>query len=186
MKKHLSRLAFVLATVIAAPVGATVLTVDVSGIASKGVIGTAANTVLSFNVGAFAHISGLSWQLDLEAFNPSWLSEMQVSIGGSQTAGAGLLFAPGAGSDFAGRQAFGGSLDLAEQGLDFSVGADGLLRLEFSEAAADGLSPDGRWTAGQLNFELTAAAVPEPASYALLGVGLLLLGTRQRRGSVVR
>ncbi|MDC8770409.1 PEP-CTERM sorting domain-containing protein [Roseateles albus] len=183
MKKYLSRwsLALAAAASIAMPASADVLTLDVSGINSQDVIGSAANTVLNVNLGALAHINSLSWQVDLQAKAPSWLSEMQLSLSGSQTSSAGLLFAPGAGSDFAGSQSFTGSIDLLDQGLDFSVGADGVLRLEFSEAASDGLSPDGRWQSGRLAIDWTAAAVPEPASYALLGLGLLLLGKRLRR-----
>ena len=175
MKKHLSLPALALAAAIALPARAEVLTLDVSGIASQAVIGSSANQILNFNLGALAQINSISWLVKLEAYAPSWLSELQLSIGGSQTSSAGLLFAPGAGSDFAGSQTFGGSIDLLEQGLDFSVSADGVLRLEFSEAAADGLSPDGRWVSGQVLIDWTSAAVPEPASYALLGLGLALL-----------
>ncbi|MCV2353505.1 PEP-CTERM sorting domain-containing protein [Paucibacter sp. B2R-40] len=177
MNKCLTRWSLALATAVsvALPASADVLTLDVSGINSQDVIGSAANTVLNFNLGALAHINSLSWQVNLDAYNPSWLSELQLSLSGAQTSSAGLLLAPGAGSDFSGSQAFGGSIDLLDQGLDFSVGADGILRLEFSEAASDGLSPDGRWVSGQVVIDWTAAAVPEPAGYALFGLGLVLM-----------
>jgi hypothetical protein len=39
---------------------------------------------------------------------------------------------------------------------------------------------DGRWNAGTLSFDGLAAAVPEPSSYALLGLGLLMIGGARR------
>ena len=78
-------------------------------------------------------------------------------------------------------------LDLG--GLGLSVGADGLLRLEFSEAFKD-FAPgvaDGRWLGGTLTFDVTrASAVPEPASLALSLAGLAAmagLGAVRRRAS---
>ncbi|MBB4844453.1 hypothetical protein HNP55_002997 [Paucibacter oligotrophus] len=157
------------------------LVVDVTGIASRDLLGSSANTVLSFNIGAGSHVTGLSWDVTLQALAPSWLSEMQLSFSGSDASGPGVLFTPGLGSDQSGSAQFSGQSSWTAQGLDFRVGTDGVLRLEFSEAAADGLTPDGIWKSGHLHLDY-AAAVPEPASYGLMGLGLLLLlGLQQRQ-----
>lgn len=159
------------------------LVIDVAGIASRDLLGSNANTVLSFNIGAGSHVTGLSWDVTLQAMNPSWLSEMQLSFSGSDASGPGVLFTPGQGSDQSGTAQFSGLSNWTAQGLDFSVGADGVLRLEFSEAASDGLSPDGIWKTGHLSLDYAAAAVPEPASYGLMGLGLVLILGAQKRQS---
>ncbi len=166
---------------IAAPVD-----VDVTGAQSVDLLGDAGNTVWFVNVGANAVLNTLSWSVTLEAFSPSVLSEMQLSFGGSS--GLDLVsFAPADGDFNSGVGSYAGSLDLS--GLGLGVGADGLLRLEFSEAFKD-LAPgvaDGRWLSGTLSFDVTQVSpVPEPASLALVMAGLALmggLGTAGRRGT---
>jgi hypothetical protein len=160
---------------------ATPVAIDVGGAQSVNLLGEAGNTVWFIDVGANAALNSLSWSLDLNAFAPSVLSEMQVSFGNSS--GLDLVtFAPG-GDDFAsGVGSYSGSLDLSPFGL--SVGADGLLRLEFSEAYKDFALDvaEGQWLRGSLSFDVTASAVPEPASVALVLLGLgAIVGVRARR-----
>ncbi|MDT1883849.1 PEP-CTERM sorting domain-containing protein, partial [Acinetobacter baumannii] len=69
--------------------------------------------------------------------------------------------------------------DLVALGLDFSVGVDGILRLEFFEEGFDDIpGADGIWNFGTLTFgvEPAAAEVPEPSTTLLLGAGLAMLG----------
>lgn len=162
------------------PTAAGTLVVDVAGIQSIDEIGAPDNTVLTFNVGANTVINSLSWNVSLQANSPSWLSEIQVSFG-STSGTDGVTFSPGFGDDNSGTGTYSGSANLADYGLEFQVGADGILRLEFHEGFYDGASPaDGVWTSGNLTFGITQA-VPEPSTYGLMALGLIGVGFVARR-----
>lgn len=181
MKQQLQHLAAALTlglaslTAQAAPVA-----VDVSGAQSINLLGEAGNTVWLVDVGANALLTSLDWDLALDAFSPSLLSEMQVSFGDSS--GLNLLTLTPGGADFSsGAGSYSGSIDLSAFGL--SVGADGLLRLEFSEAFKD-LAIDvaeGEWVRGTLTFGVSAGALPEPASITLALVGLGVAAATRRK-----
>jgi len=168
-------LAFASLAAIANPVA-----VDVSGAQSINLQGEAGNVVWLIEVGANAVLNSLNWAVQLEAFAPSQLAEMQVSFGDSS--GSNLLtLTPGAADFFSGTGSYSGSVDLSAFGV--SVGADGLLRIEFSEAFKDFASgvAEGRWVSGTLTFGVGGGTLPEPASVALVLVGLGLV-VRARRG----
>ncbi|KQV87481.1 PEP-CTERM sorting domain-containing protein [Pelomonas sp. Root1237] len=183
MNKQLQRLAtaatlaFAGLTAQAAPV-----VVDVSGAQSINLLGEAGNTVWLIDIGANAVLNSLAWTLDLNAFAPSVLSEMQLSFGNSS--GLDLFtFAPGALDSTSGSGSYAGSLDLTLLGV--SAGADGQLRIEFSEGFKDfALNvAEGQWVSGNLSFDVST--VPEPATAALVLLGLGLIGAhghRTRRG----
>lgn len=154
--------------------------VNVAGIDSIGAEGAAGNVVLTYNIGANSAVTGIGWDVNVSAFSPSWLSELVVGFG-SSTAGA-VNLSVGAGDDMAGTASYssGGIVDLIGLGLNFNVNADGVLRLEFFEGFNDGaVSPDGRWNSGLLTIQV--AAIPEPASYGLMAIGLLAVGAAARR-----
>ena len=147
--------------------------VNVAGAASTNLLGETGNTVLLVDIGANAVLDSLDWMVSLSAFSPSSLSEMQVSFGSSSGLDQ-LTFSPAAADTFSGTGSYSGTLSLA--GLGVAAGADGLLRIEFSEAYKDfavGVA-EGQWVSGSLT--LNVSAVPEPASAALALLGLTLVG----------
>lgn len=157
--------------------------VDVSGAQSINLQGEAGNVVWLIDVGANALLTSLDWALELNAFSPSALAEMQVSFGDS-SGGNLLTFTPGGADFFSGSGSYSGSIDLSAYGV--GVGADGKLRIEFSEAFKDFASgvAEGEWVSGNLTFGVSVGTLPEPASLALvlLGAGLVAGARRVRRG----
>jgi hypothetical protein len=166
-----------------APVCAsTTVSFDVSGITSRDVFLTPTNTVAFLQLAPFAEVTRIDFDVNLTSFGPSWLSELQVVFTDTDIT-TGVFSSPGFGADNNGTQSFVGFGDLVAQGLNFNVGADGRLRLEFADQFDDPeVNPDGRWNFGTLTF--TVSAVPEPGSYGLMALGLLGLWSMSgaRRG----
>ncbi len=152
---------------------------DVSGIFSNEEIGSAQNEVRMLNFGSAGRVIGVSWDVELFADSPSWLSEMGVDLSGE--GGAGLSLFPGFGDDNPGTASYnsGGFMDLVALGLDFAIGADGNLRFEFFERFNDFVGDwDGIWTSGAITVRVD---VPEPATMALTLAALAALGASRRR-----
>lgn len=159
---------------------ATPVVVDVSGAQSINLQGEAGNTVWLVNIGANAVLNSLDWAVTLSAFAPSSLAEMQVSFG-SASGQDQITLAPDAFDGFSGTGSYTGSLSLA--GLGIAAGADGLLRIEFSEGFKD-FAPqvaEGQWTGGTLTFDVSAVPEPTGAALALLGLGVVVLQVRRSR-----
>ena len=165
---------------------ATPFTFDIAGARGVGEFGNAGNDVYEINVGANATITSVSYNVNLTAFPPSFLSEMFLAFTNS-SASIGVDLQPGIGVNEAGTQTFTGMEDLLADGISFSVDADGILRLEFYESFDDeSVSPDGIWNFGTITFNTGATEVPEPATGVLIGAGLALMAcaTRRRRTAV--
>jgi hypothetical protein len=184
--RSLSKLLVSLSLFACTSVFAAPLVVNVAGVESFGEVGDSGNTVLTFNVGAFATITGISYNVNLTAFSPSWLSELGLYFGDTDQS-TGVYFTPGFEDSNPGTGTYADAADLVALGLDFQVGADGLLRLEFFEDFDDAaVSPDGIWNFGTITFTTDAidvppGTVPEPASGLLMGAGLALIGYTARR-----
>lgn len=155
------------------------LHIEFSNLPSFDELGAADNTSLVYTLAPQAHITGLSWSVNLTALDPSWLSELTLDL--TSSSGEGVQLSPGDGSNLAGTLQASGQLDLVNSGLSFRLKDDGRLMLEFYDAVNDLPSADGRWTSGLLQVTYTAP-VPEPASAGLLLAGLLAVGTWRTRG----
>lgn len=169
---------FACSSLFAAPI-----TVDLAGIQSVGEYGNAENTVILLDVGANSRVTSVSYDFTLTAFDPSWLTEMTLGFENSKQTD-GVFFTPGLGLWFPGTLSDSGFADLVELGLDFEVGVDGILRLEFFEDWDDVEGADGQWDFGSITFNVEpgpAGEVPEPATGLLVGAGLALLGYTGRR-----
>ncbi|MEM8513991.1 hypothetical protein RCH14_003327 [Massilia sp. MP_M2] len=165
------------------------LVVNIAGAQSFGAVGEAGNTVLTFNVGAGSQITSIAYNVNITAFTPSYLSEIGLYFSDSAQS-TGVYFTPGFANSSPGTGTYADSANLIDLGLDFMVGADGILRLEFFEDFDDGLvSPDGIWNFGTITFGVTGdnvpvdpgTDIPEPATGMLLGAGLALMGFTARR-----
>ncbi len=158
------------------------ISVNVAGIQSLGVIGSSGNTVLLLDVGANAMINRIDYAVVLTSFSPSWLAEIGVMITNSDI-GAGVLLRPGFGDTRPGTDTYTQSVNLIDLALNFQVGADGILRLEFYESFDDAGATDGVWNSGTITFDLDGGttAVPEPATVLLMGVGVMMMGYGRRR-----
>jgi hypothetical protein len=165
---------------------ATTFTFNLSNVGSYGELGDEGNSVYTINVGANATLIGMSYNVNVTANDPSWLSELGLAFTNNAFTD-GVLVHPGFATDDSGTGTYSEVLDLLAEGLSFSVDADGILRLEFYEDFVDGVDPDGVWN-GVLTFTTDAidvppptGDVPEPASGLLMGGGLALMGYTARR-----
>lgn len=182
LKRSAIGAAVAVAALAAAPAQAGIVVVDVSLIFSNDELGNPNNEVLSVAVGAWQNVVKVSWDVELYADSPSWLSELAVDISGVN--GNGITLSPGVGVNNSGAQTFVGSFDLMANQLTFQADATGNLRMEFFELFDDFTNAppdnwDGIWRTGSITIE----TIPEPATYGLMGVALLgaAFASRRRR-----
>ncbi|MBO6512506.1 MAG: PEP-CTERM sorting domain-containing protein [Phycisphaerales bacterium] len=165
-------------SVSSAPAGAlATLTIDISGVNSWDLQLDADNEVLMQSVLANANIVGIGWDVNLATVGASWLSEATMNFEDA------LFLTVGIGDDFAGTASYssGGILDLTAltTPLDFFLGADGILDIEFFESFDD-VADEIDATFGQGSSLQIQYVVPAPGAVAMLGLGGLVAGRRRR------
>lgn len=162
----------------AAPAGAlATITIDISGTNSWDLQLDADNEINMTAILANAHIVGVGWDVNLATVGASWLSEATMNLEDS------LFLTVGVGDDFAGTASYssGGILDLTAltTPLDFFLGADGILDIEFFESFDD-VADEIDATFGQGSSLQIQYVVPAPGAVAMLGLGGLVAGRRRR------
>ncbi|QBE64038.1 PEP-CTERM sorting domain-containing protein [Pseudoduganella lutea] len=171
-----------------------VKTVTLSDVASNTYLSWEGNTIVEIDLGARAHLNTMAWDVTLTANQGSMLNEAYMQLSDSKQ-WSQLYFLPSFLADpnggyHAGTEHYSGSVDFrgldtdAEQGdYSFSVGPDGILRLEFAENIDSLPGADAVWNSATFTFGYSVAAVPEPSTYAmmLLGFGALSAVARRRK-----
>lgn len=182
----LSKMVAALSLFACASVSAAPLTFDVSGIESIADLDNPANVFRFLNVGANSRITSVSYDVNITAFPNSYLSEIALLFENTDSSEFRTLLPGYDGDDpieVSGTDNFSGSEDLGE---GVTVGADGILRLQFFEDGTDNFAgADGIWNFGTITFEVELAEepgeVPEPSTTLLMGAGLAMLGYAGRR-----
>lgn len=180
---------------------AATLIVDVTGALSYGARCNAAknecgptnpnnNTVMLFDIGAFSQVTALAYNVSIASVGNSYQMDMMFSLSDS-TGGSRLGVRPGYAAG-PGSGTYTGARDLlAGPTFDLFTGADGLLRVEFSDQDYDDVRNgiDGRWRSGTITLTYEpvppTSAVPEPATWAVMITGLGLAGAALRRRKTI-
>lgn len=162
---------------------AATLVVDVTGARGTSLFGGLGNTVQAFAIGAGARITAIGYDVSITANDPSYLSEANVALFATGRASSGVALTPGIADDASGTASYAGGVDLTALGLDFALADDGILRLEYFEDVVDGGLPDSIWNSGTITvtYDMVATPVPEPATWAMMAIGLGIVGGTLRR-----
>ncbi len=154
---------------------------DFTNIYSFGEKGDAGNSTLTFDLGPDAQVVRIDWNVDLTAFEPSWLDEMTLEL--TNDIGEGFALRPLSDVADSGTGSAAGSFSLLNAGLAFSTRDSGQLNFEFFEFFDDAPDMvDGRWNAGSIGviYATATSPIPEPAPLALFAAGVAGLVARRR------
>lgn len=157
------------------------LMIDISNRASWDLIDDPDNVVFTVPLAPGARVIGIGYDVTLETVGFSYLSDATILAEATDFSG-GVFVTPGVEDNFpslfTGPQDYttDGLIDLVALDLDFTVAADGLLRVQFYETFDDAEDEiDANWLA---DSTLTVQWVPEPGPCGGLLLGLLLLRRR--------
>lgn len=158
--------------------------VNITGFQSFGDFGVAGNSEVFLNIGAGSTVTGWDYQnLSFTTSNGSYLSEFVISVNNTD----GSAYFDAAPSDVNASGTFGpasGTWDTAAGGSAGApfVSADGTVWVTVYELFTDaGLNANVDSGTLRIYYD-SAAVIPEPATYGLMGLGLLaVLGAARRR-----
>ena len=177
----MTKLAFAVALLGSAPM-AQAATLNIGPVRGEayGTQGTTGNTVLTYNLGANAHVTNIAYTLTLTALVPSWRWDHVIRFGGSSS--YDVEFKPAYDLQQPGTNTFTGTMDLAAAGMDFFLMGDGVFKLEFLDSfETRGLTAVWDDVRIGVTYQPGIGAVPEPAAWALMIVGVGAIGGRMRR-----
>ncbi len=148
------------------------IVIDVSGAEFRDGIGDPDNQVIEVFLGAFWQITNIAWDLNLTTLTdpgasfPSWASEANIDFNGQlnlQVSGtaAGVV----------------NEINTGSADVDLTLGADGILRMEFWESFDD--SP-GMADAFLGEGSTITIPSPTPGPLAAVGIGGLFAARRRR------
>jgi hypothetical protein len=133
-------------------------------------------------------VVGLGWDLTIDVFAPSWLSDASISFGNDPTfQSPQFVLVPALGFDFPALQFFssGGVRDLTNwngTGQDYSFEIPtGQLYLEFFESYDDYVGVPDAWYISPSSLTLEVVRLPEPQMALLLPLAGAALFRRRRR-----
>jgi MYXO-CTERM domain-containing protein len=151
------------------------ITVDVSGMQFNDAQGSPLNQILSVAIGAGNVVTGIAWNVNLTSIGASWASEAVMGFEGQINLTVATEANPVTNMNYDSM----GFVDISDAGLpNITVGADGILDIEFFESFVDnGGTGDNFFEAGS---SITLAVTPTPSSLAVLGLGGLVAGRRRR------
>ena len=146
-------------------------------------VGDPDNIIIDLNIGAGNQMTGASWDVGIMTFGASWLSEADVTFSDSTGATVdpnAIALTVGLGNDAPGDMEFssgGAVIDFSDNMLpNITAGADGILRLEFSDSFDDNAdSADAEWrnaAAAALVAGLGIACTDQAACDAAVGGGV--------------
>jgi hypothetical protein len=177
----MTKLAFAVALLGSAPM-AQAATLNIGPVRGEahGKEGTIGNTVLTYNLGADAHVTNIAYSLTLTALVPSWRWDHVIRFGGSSS--YDVQFQPAYDLEQPGTNTFVGTIDLSALGADFFLMGDGVFKLEFLDSfETRGLTAVWDDVRFDVTYQPGMGAVPEPAAWALMIVGVGAIGGRMRR-----
>ncbi len=150
--------------------------IELQGLESWDANGDSNNIVIEEFLGQGTVIVGASWEdVELTTNGNSFLNEATIGFNNE------VALRVGAADNFGGTGTYtsDGIFDFMENNIDYTLGNDGMLSMEFFETQDDDADAvDAFYSAGKLYIYYIP--IPAPGSLAILGVGGLVM-TRRRR-----